>query len=145
MAVNREAFDFDLKFGQARESEFVAAVSQCTVEHKSDRWARRTGKIAIEIRQGSTERGKGRPSGISTTLSKFYAVEFDDDRWLVIRTSLLKLIVRECMCHNKTVMIGDGARFENVLLSLPDMLGAKADVIEVQDFIIGYESAEPKA
>lgn len=114
----RGGWDLDLAHGVAREGAFVEAIRQARVEHKSDGKTRSTGNVAFEIRQGSTEKGKGNPSGIATTEAEWWAVEFDDDRWLVMRTSLLKEVVREVYAKNGSVMGGDFNRYENVLVSL---------------------------
>lgn len=114
----RSGFDLDLAFGESRESAFQKAISRAHVECKSDQACRRTGNVAIEVRQGSTERGKGRPSGISVTTAAWWSIEYADDCWLTIRTSILKILVRHALDVCGTEMVGDGRRFECVLLPL---------------------------
>lgn len=113
----REGWDKDLRFGEARETAFVQALTNCHVECKSDQKLRAYGNVAFEVRQGSTLLGRGRPSGISTTLSNWWAVEYDDDCWLVMRTSLAKARVRLAANDRRNrKMGGDGGRFELVLV-----------------------------
>lgn len=114
--VARSGFDVDLAFGEARESAFVSAIMAAHVECKSDQKAKKTGNVAIEIRQGSVEAGKGRRSGIGVTTSRWWAIEVEDDRWVLIRTSLLKEIVLDVFAQRGSVMGGDGNRFELVLV-----------------------------
>jgi len=117
-SVARQGWDIDLKDGLAAEAEFTKAVSLARVEHKMDEKAAKTGNIAIEIRQGSTERGAGKPSGICVTEAECWAQRVAPDKWLLIRTSLLKNIVRAVKGVRGSVMAGDGKRFENVLVPL---------------------------
>lgn len=112
----RQGWDRDLKFGEARESAFVAALTDCHVECKSDQKARITGNVAIEIRQGSTTKGTGRSSGISITTSRWWAIEYEDDCWMVVRTSLLKAKVDAAIRKGWVVMCGDGNRYECALV-----------------------------
>lgn len=102
-ALARQGFDLDLRFGEARESAFVEALQDCHVECKSDQKARSTGRVAIEYEQ------RGRDSGIAVTQAKFWAIEIEDDQWIVIRTSLLKVLARAAIAANRTAMVGDNA------------------------------------
>ena len=114
----RSGWDKDLAFGEARESAFVEALRDAHVECKSDQKARSTGNVAIEIRQGDTERGKGKFSGLSVSTARWWCIEYADDCWLVVRTSLLKLVARRVYDEAGSVMGGDGNKFELVLVPL---------------------------
>ena len=114
----RSGFDADLAYGQSRESAFVQAITHARIEVKSDQKAHRTRNVFVEIRQGSSERGKGRNSGLAITVAEWYVIEFEQDRFLVIRTSALKEIVRHVARERGTMMGGDGNRFEGVLVPL---------------------------
>lgn len=114
--VARSGWDKDLRHGEARESAFVGAIREARVECKSDAWTRRSGKVCIEIRQGSTERGRGRPSGASETLAEWWSIEYADDCWLTIRTSLLKALVGRAKTEFGTHMLGDYGKYECVLI-----------------------------
>lgn len=103
----REGFDLDLHFGEARETAFVDALTDCHVECKSDQKARSTGNVAIEIRQGHPVKGRGRNSGLSVTVAKWWAIEYDDDAWLVIRTSTLKAVTKMAWKQNGSILGGD--------------------------------------
>jgi hypothetical protein len=84
----REGFDLDLKFGEARETAFVHALTDCTVESKSDQKLRITGNVFVETHQ-KPRSGEWRTSGINTSHATWYAIEYDDDAWIVIRRRLL--------------------------------------------------------
>lgn len=114
----RSGWDIDLAAGEANESAFVHAIRYAHVECKKDEKCRSTRNIAIEIRQGSTERGKGRISGLYATLAKWWCVEYADDRWIVIRTSTLRNIVDHVRELSGTRMGGDYNKFELVLVPL---------------------------
>lgn len=116
--IARSGFDVDLAHGEARESAFVRALSDVRIECKADGKAMQTGNLAIEIRQGSTERGKGKPSGLSVTTARFWAIEFADDRWVMVRTSVLKNVVKSFYKAKGSVMGGDYNKFELVLVPL---------------------------
>src|SRR4051812_20991792 len=117
--IARNGFDVDLTFGEARETAFVHALTDCHVECKSDQKARVTGNVAIEIRQGAIDRGRGRPSGLSVSTARYWAIEYEDDCWLVMRTSMLKAkteaAIRTPLLPSGTSrvrMVGDGNRYE---------------------------------
>jgi len=114
--VARAGFDVDLRHGEAREAAFVSAISRAFVECKSDAKARSTGNVFVEIRQGASDKGRGRPSGLSISEASWYAIEYEDDCWLVVRTSLLKSLTRRAKAERGTVMGGDFNRFEGVLV-----------------------------
>jgi hypothetical protein len=80
------------------------------VEHKSDAWAPATGNVAIEVEQ------KGNPSGLATTTAKWWALEVQDDVWIVIRTSVLRFLVAEAESQGRVKMVGDFNRYRNVLV-----------------------------
>lgn len=114
----RSGWDKDLAFGESRETAFVQALRDAHVECKSDQKARSTGNVAIEIRQGSTERSNGKLSGLSVSTARWWCIEYMDDCWLVVRTSLLKLATRLVYDEAGSVMGGDGNRFELVLVPI---------------------------
>lgn len=105
--IARPQFDLDLAFGEARETAFVKAVAAATVECKSDQKLRSTGNLFVEIRQGNPKKGYGRKSGIQASLAKWWAVEYDDDCWLVVRTPLLYQLTLRAYKERGSVMGGD--------------------------------------
>ena len=119
---SRKGFDFDLAEGEARESAFVEAVRQARVEHKRDWKYESTGNVAVEIRQGSPLKGEGTPSGISICNAQWWAVEFAEDRWLVVRVSKLREIVKEQYEQAGSIMGGDFNRYENVLVPMSRLI-----------------------
>lgn len=93
MKENGPGFDFEVKFGEGREGSFLHIITnlRCArlkVEHKADRKARETGNVFIEFSQ------KGRPSGIAVTKSDYYAIEFEENCWVILPTVRLKEIAR---------------------------------------------------
>ena len=87
----RPEFDLDLKFGQENENDFQIAV-EGKVECKTDRLCIKTGNVFIEIES------RGKPSGIHTTKSKFYAICLwkggrKDNIWVLIPTKILKKLM----------------------------------------------------
>lgn len=108
----RAGFDVDLKHGQASESDFVRAVSRAQVENKDDGWTPATGNVAIEYAQ------RGRPSGIVTTTADYWAIEIQDDVWIVIRTTLLRVAVAQALAEGRTKLIGDQGRYQNALVPI---------------------------
>lgn len=122
--IAREGFDLDLKHGQARENAFgtmmlEARATRITIECKSDGKAKDTGNVFIEFRQ------RGRPSGIATTQSDFYAIEIDFEHWVVIPTSKLKVICRDVLKRypeRGRVRGGDFKQYEGVLVKLTELV-----------------------
>lgn len=114
--VARSGFDVDLSFGKSRESAFYEAITDAHVECKSDQKARVTGNVFFEIRQGSADKGEGKLSGIMVTEAKWWAVEYADDCWLTVRTSLAKMLVSRAIERFGTRMGGDRNRYEGVLV-----------------------------
>jgi hypothetical protein len=108
----REGFDMDLAHGEARETAFVQALQSCHVEHKSDQKVRVTGNVFVEYRQ------KGRPSGIATTEAEWYAIEYADDAWIVVRTSLLKALARRAPKRHG----GDFNQYEGALVPITHLI-----------------------
>ena len=106
----REGFDLDLAFGEARESAFVAALRDCRVECKSDQKARISGHVFIEYKQ------HGRPSGIATTVARWYSIEVDDDKWVTLRTSELKALCEAAIKAGKSVSGGDNKAYLGALV-----------------------------
>jgi hypothetical protein len=122
--VYRPGWDVAAHIGDLAETEFVTALRLAHVESKADKECRRTGNVAIEIRQGHPDKGQGRLSGISVTTAEWWAIEYADDCWLVMRTSLLKAIVRSVKARHGTVMGGDNHN-ELVLVPLVILMRAQ--------------------
>lgn len=87
----RPEFDKDLKFGEKYENDFQEAI-EGKVECKTDRLCQKTGNVYIEIES------RGKPSGVHTTKSKYYAIclwkeERKDNIWVLIPTKILKKLM----------------------------------------------------
>jgi hypothetical protein len=85
-------FDLDLKFGQQKENELQEAI-EGKIECKTDRICQKTGNVFIEIES------RGKPSGIYTTKSKYYAIclwleKRNHQIWVLIPTKILKKLMK---------------------------------------------------
>lgn len=112
-------FDKCLREGEAREDAFVDVLLRSKVEHKSDRASRKTGNIAIEYQQRCRD-GVLRGSGITITQAGRYAVEFDDDCWLLLPTERVKDLARRAIREGRHRWIGDGNNHHNALIPFED-------------------------
>lgn len=87
------AFDIAAKFGEGREDAFSRLLFESkvtrllTIEHKCDQIALKTRNVFVECQQ------RGKYSGIHTSKSDFWAIEFDYECWIVMRTARLREIV----------------------------------------------------
>jgi hypothetical protein len=118
---------FDLQLGQAlrnerRLAEIFSYGKIERIELKSETWQwERTGNICIEFRCD------GRPSGIAVTEADYWVHELrrDDDTllYLMIPVPRLKQLCREAIKAGRARYGGgDGGRFDNVVLSLRELL-----------------------
>ena len=96
----RPNFDFDLKFGQEKENELLQIFKGEAVECKTDKLCQRTGNVFVEFED------RGKPSGINTTKSAFYAFcLFKEERkkkqiWVLIPTTILKELMKKYPIKN---------------------------------------------
>jgi hypothetical protein len=114
-------WDLDLIDGEAAESEFLHILLRPRFEIKRDRrcWRdRATGNICIETHQGQPRRH----SGLSTTEADWWAIEYDDDAWIVMSTHRLKTIVREVKGDKPLVSFGDNHNY-GVLVPVERLVG----------------------
>ena len=86
-------WDLDLAHGQEGESFLMALLGDSTIEVKRDRQAHRTNRVAIEYECA------GKPSGISITKAKWWAIILDNSkggptRIVLMPTEELKDIAR---------------------------------------------------
>lgn len=107
--MRQSSWDIYFQFGKDAEDRLHKMLHNGTVEVKSDKLARHTGNLFIEVSY------RGQPSGISTTQADFWAFEYDSDTWLIIPTEKLKRFVNECSC---AVRGGDHKEALGVLLPL---------------------------
>lgn len=99
--IARAGFDIDLRHGEAREEALVHTLLGSRVEAKSDGKCRMSGNLFIEYRY------RGNPSGIATTTAERWAIEYDDNAWLIIPTERLKQAARRALKEERTVVGGD--------------------------------------
>lgn len=109
----REGFDLDLKFGEARESAFVEAITSATVEVKSDQKARVTGHVFIETHQ-RPRNGDWRPSGINTSQAAFWTIEYADSCFITLPRPLLHALAQ----HGQRRDGGDDNRYRGRLVPI---------------------------
>lgn len=118
---------FDLQLSQALidERRLGAIFADATIEKielKSETWQwEQTGNICIEYRCD------GRPSGISTTEADVWVHELKRDGetlvYLMFPIERLKELAREAIRAGRCRSgVGDGARFDVVILRLKDIL-----------------------
>lgn len=112
-----ETFDFDLRHGQAREDAFVHVLLRSRVEHKRDKKAMRTGRVAVEIEQVCSD-GIRRPSGVWATTAEYWAIEYAAECWLILPTEYVKRLVNVGINEKLDEWIGDGKNHRNVLIPI---------------------------
>ena len=72
MASNKADFDGDLAFGLEGERKFAAMIGGSTWELKTDRKARYTGNVFVEVEQPDLATLGLKPSGLSITKAYFW-------------------------------------------------------------------------
>lgn len=110
-------FDVDLRHGEMREDALAHLLMRAKVEVKSDRKCRTTGNVAIEYEQVCRD-GVTRPSGISITEADWYAIEFDDDRWVAVLTREMKQLARRAINEKRHGWVGDANEHHNAFVPL---------------------------
>lgn len=109
----RRGFDLDLEQFAAEEAALAFKLLSSGVrfiEHKRDCIATRTGNLFVEYSQPSG------PSGIATTTSDSWAFEYDEQRWIIVPTHILRTAARLAYLGGKRVPGGDGNNFDGVLV-----------------------------
>lgn len=96
-------FDLDLRFGTARENALRQVLGEVRVEVKSDRRARETGNVFVELFQA----GGKQPSGLNVTEAEVWAFEVHDDRWVIIPTTHLRDLAARAWSENRWMRAGD--------------------------------------
>ena len=119
MAVHlaRAGFDLDLRHGEAREDALVHAMLGTHVEVKSDGRCRYTGNVFVEFRH------RGRPSGLATTTAERWAIEYDDDAWLIVPTDRVRDLARRALAEERRALGGDEDQSEGALVPVRWFVG----------------------
>lgn len=112
-----ETFDIDLREGQAREDAFVHVFLRSKVEHKRDKKAARTGRVAIEIAQ-TLRTGETVDSGVMVTTAGYFAIEFAPECWIVLPTEYVRRLARLGAQQDRKLWCGDGDNHLNVLIPI---------------------------
>lgn len=124
--VAYESFDIDLREGSAREDAFVHVMLRSRVEHKHDKKAWRTGRVAVELEQRCAD-GVVRASGVNMESDRF-AVEFAPECWFILPTEYVRGIAALAEQHGEIdpyqddgpgyAWIGDGHNHRNALVPI---------------------------
>lgn len=108
-------FRYDLKLGQETENELGRILKDKTIEVKDDSAkSSKTGNVFIEYES------RNKPSGISTTLSDYYAIKTSDGTFILIETNKLKDIARKH--YKNTINGGDNNTSKGILIPRCDLL-----------------------
>ena len=129
MSIPYETFDIDLREGKAREDAFVHILLRSRVEHKHDKKARRTGNIAIEFEQRSSD-GEIWPSGVSITTAEYQATEYAPACWLLTPTEDYKALARRAIREGKHRWVGDGENHHNALVPIEWFVRLKTEDVK---------------
>ena len=100
-------FDINLKYGQIVENSVAALLCEVPFEVKADDAAKRNGNLCIEFRQFGPDWENRVPSGIATTTALWTFIRFDEDRYIVIRTTAMKKIARDFYKRGRVKDTGD--------------------------------------
>lgn len=117
----RKGFDLDLKDGLKAESDLANILMDRggKVEVKRDFKARETGNVFVELLH------RGKPSGLSTTESEWWAVWVDEFHVFIVATAILKRKVHDHAKENgfRPVYGGDDNLSQGVLLPVSKLTG----------------------
>lgn len=107
-------FKFDLKVGKTKEIELGNILNGKTIEVKFDLKALETNNVYVEYQS------RGKPSGISTTLSEYYCFAFGVTYHL-IETKILKERCRKYLGTNRDRKGGDLNSSKGILLPINEL------------------------
>ena len=87
----RKGFDLDLRDAVAVENKLLDIIQSGNglVEVKSDQMARATGNVFVEFEY------RGQPSGITSTEAGWWAIEVQDDVFVLMPTEKLRAIAQK--------------------------------------------------
>lgn len=86
----RKGFDLDLRDGEDAENRLLEVIRSGNglVEVKSDKMARGTGNVFVETEY------RGQPSGLTSTEADWWAIEVQDDVFVLMKTERLRELAR---------------------------------------------------
>ena len=113
-------FKYDLKLGQVGEKYLSKILTDKKIEVKTDFKASKTGNIFIEYRS------RGKPSGISTSESDFYAFILSNELIILIEKDELKKRCRIYLNTNRDVKGGDSNTSKEILLPVKELFLTKS-------------------
>ena len=109
-------FRYDLKLGQIGEKYLAEILTNKKIEVKTDFKAMKTGNVFIEYRS------RGKPSGISTSESDFYAFILSNELIILIEKEKLKSLCRVYLNSNRDVKGGDSNTSKGILLPVKEII-----------------------
>jgi len=109
-------FKYDLKLGQIGEKYLAEILTDKKIEVKTDFKASKTGNVFIEYKS------RGKPSGISTSESEFYAFILSNELIILIKKEELKNRCRIYLGTSRDVKGGDSNTSMGVLLPVKELL-----------------------
>lgn len=109
-------FKYDLQVGKVGEEQLASLLLDKTIEVKTDLQAVHTGNVFVEYSS------RGKPSGISTTESDWYAFILSIRNIVLIRTSFLKIRCRPYYNTKRDVVGGDNNTSKGILLPITELI-----------------------
>tara|TARA_R100000963_G_C4628819_1_gene94365 strand:- start:153 stop:509 length:357 start_codon:yes stop_codon:yes gene_type:complete len=103
-------FKYDLKLGQVKEKELGYIFNEKTIEVKTDLKAAETGSVFVEYES------RGKPSGISNSISDYYCFVISESSFVLIETNKLKDKCRNYLGTKLDVKGGDKNTSKGILL-----------------------------
>jgi len=108
-------FKYDLKLGQVGEKYLADILQNKKIEVKTDFKSLKTGNVFVEYES------RGKPSGISTTQSEWYAFIVSNDIIKLITVSELKKKCRTHIGTSRDVLGGDNNTSKGILLKVSEI------------------------
>jgi hypothetical protein len=109
-------FKYDLELGIVGEKYLADALQNRKIEVKTDFKASETGNVYIEYKS------RGKPSGVSTSESEWYAFVLSNDNIILVKTKKLKALVKARFKKYRGVKGGDSNTSWGVLLPITELL-----------------------
>jgi len=118
MYEQNNTFTHDLKFGQMKEEELANILVNQPIEVKTDCKWKKTGNLAIEYKS------RGKPSGIATTKSEYWAFILDANGFTegILIVPIAKLIVVAKYHYQKGNIVNGGENSDMVLVPIADLV-----------------------
>jgi len=109
-------FKYDLEVGNVKEKELANILENKKIEIKYDLKSNITGNVFIEYES------RGKPSGLSTTQSDYYAFILGNGIIIIIDTDRLKNISRGMIGTSRDILGGDSNTSKGILLKINELI-----------------------